>query len=496
MISIAPDGTQYQVLTDFEIDSSFQEILTATKNAKLHSQEIVVVQGLGFVGTALASVVANCTNDDGKQSYFVIGVDLNTENSYWKIGKILEGKSPIGSPDPQINSAIHNAVYVNKNLTATASLSAYEIADVIVVDIPLDVKNIDNFKKEDIQINIDSFSDSIRTIGKRMMPDALVLIETTVPVGTTKKIVLPILEEERRKRGITSEVLLAHSYERVMPGPNYFDSIRNFWRVMSAVNDNSKVAAEKFLNKIINTEKYPLTKLEDTYSSELAKILENSYRAMNIAFMYEWTLMAENIGVNLFAVVEAIKMRKGTHDNIRYPGFGVGGYCLTKDSFLAQWSLENLFHSQIELSMTVAALRINYNMPLHVLDMMSEYFQNNTNILRVLLCGISYLPNLSDTRNSPSQVFVEGAIQKGIKINLHDPHVHKWFEKPDLEINNTLDKFSDLDCMIFAVGHQEYLRYEIKTFRKVLKPGALVIDAQNVLNDKLAIDLHNAGYKV
>ena len=118
-----------------------------------------------------------------------------------------------------------------------------------------------------------------------------------------------------------------------MPGKNYFDSIVNYWRVYAGIDDESAKKCEKFLKKIINTKDYPLTRLSDTTSSETAKVLENSYRAANIAFIEEWGRFAEDIGIDIFEIIESIRMRP-THSNIRQPGFGVGGYCLTKDPIL------------------------------------------------------------------------------------------------------------------------------------------------------------------
>ena len=100
--------------------------------------------------------------------------------------------------------------------------------------------------------------------------------------------------------------------------------------------------------------------------------MENSFRALNIAFIYEWALLAENIGINLFKVIDSIKKRKGTHDNMMKPGFGVGGYCLPKDGLLAQWSIENIFHiSNLKLKMTIEALQINDKMPLHAQSLLT-----------------------------------------------------------------------------------------------------------------------------
>jgi len=109
-----------------------------------------------------------------------------------------------------------------------------------------------------------------------------------------------------------------------MPGPDYIDSIQNFYRVYSGIDENSADSVEQFLKTIISTKDYPLTRLGSTNATEMAKVLENSYRAMNIAFTVEWSRFAEEAGVNLYEVVDAIRMRP-THRNLMYPGIGVGG---------------------------------------------------------------------------------------------------------------------------------------------------------------------------
>ena len=148
-----------------------------------------------------------------------------------------------------------------------------------------------------------------------------------------------------RKRNLSSDkIKIGHSYERVMPGPGYIDSIQNFFRVYSGVDKKSADAVESFLHTIIQTDEYPLTRLGNTNATEIAKVLENSYRAMNIAFAVEWSRFAEEAGVDLYEVVNAIRLRP-THANLMYPGIGVGGYCLTKDALLASWAKQNLIGS-------------------------------------------------------------------------------------------------------------------------------------------------------
>ena len=148
----------------------------------------------------------------------------------------------------------------------------------------------------------------------------------------------------------TDKVAIGHSYERVMPGPNYVDSIKNFYRVFSGLDEESAIRIESFLRTIISVDKYPLTQLANTQSTEMAKVLENSYRALNISFIVEWSRFAEHADVDLYDVVDAIRKRP-THSNMMYPGIGVGGYCLTKDPLIASWAsqeflIQVLFHSQ------------------------------------------------------------------------------------------------------------------------------------------------------
>ena len=134
----------------------------------------------------------------------------------------------------------------------------------------------------------------------------MILIETTVHPGTTEKIVKRIIKTGLKKRGLSDDNFkLGHSSERVMPGENYIDSIQNFYRVYSGINKKSADETESFLKTIISTEKYPLTRLSSTNASEVEKVLENSYRAVNIAFIEEWSRFAEESGVNLCEIIDS-----------------------------------------------------------------------------------------------------------------------------------------------------------------------------------------------
>jgi UDP-N-acetyl-D-glucosamine dehydrogenase len=259
-------------------------------------KKVVVVQGMGFVGSVMGLVVANALTEE----YAVIGIDLPTVTSYWKICSINEGVFQVLASDPKIPLYYENT-RKKKNYYATYDPYVYQHADVIVVDINLDVKKQSSDKKdlEDYTVDLTPFKKAIESIGKSCKEDVLVLVETTVPPGTSEKVVRPILEDCLQERGLSAEKLkVGHSYERVMPGPKYIDSIQNFYRVFAGTDEKSTDAVETFLRTVIKTDEYPLTRLGNTNATEMAKVLENSFRAMNIAFMVEWSRFAEEAGVD------------------------------------------------------------------------------------------------------------------------------------------------------------------------------------------------------
>ncbi|MEO6846988.1 MAG: nucleotide sugar dehydrogenase, partial [Chthoniobacterales bacterium] len=412
---------------------------------------VVAVQGLGFVGSAVCAAVASVVEKSGSPKYFVIGVDLPTPESFWKVEKINAGEMPFPSADASLSEVIHHAVKKQKNLVAVCDPRVYRLASVIIMDVQLDVAAYPYDGSRNITIETTGFTKAAREIGRHMCEDALVIVETTVPIGTTEHIVAPAIREERKLRGITQPALLAHCYERVMPGANYLKSIRAMSRCYSGVDAPSAEAAGAFLQSITEGSEVKHRRMASSTASEMAKLLENSYRAANIAFIHEWTLLAEKSGVNLWDVVDAIRIRKGTHDNMRYPGFGVGGYCLTKDSLLAQWGGENLLQVDTGLDTTLRALQTNYHMPLHTLDLLRELLGENLKGKSVVLCGISYLPDVGDTRNSPSQIFADAALAAGVKLTLHDPNVSLWPERPDVPFVHNLEAaIATADALVFT----------------------------------------------
>ena len=446
---------------------------------KLHpGKKVVVVQGLGFVGSVMALVVANALTEE----YAVIGIDLPSVPSYWKICSINEGVFPVLASDPKISQYYQNALK-KKNYYATYDPYAYSKADVVIVDINLDVKKESTSTEYDVDLT--PFKKAIESIGNNCKPDVLVLVETTVPPGTSEKIVKPLLKDCLKKRGLSvDEIKVGHSYERVMPGPKYIDSIQNFYRVFAGTDEVSADAVEKFLRTVIKTDEYPLTKLGNTNATEMAKVLENSFRAMNIAFIVEWSRFAEEAGVDLYEVVNAIRMRP-THKNIMLPGLGVGGYCLTKDALLASWARMNLFGSDDPLLQSETGVNINDKMPLYAFQFLQSQLKSSLKDKKVLLLGVSYLNDVGDTRYTPVEGFYDQLQSQGSEIALHDPHVLYWEEK-DLWVNQNLDELlqQQYDIIVITTGHKEYRNNSSLIEKLMQQTSSFIYDTIGVLSNE------------
>ena len=271
-----------------------------------------------------------------------------------------------------------------------------------------------------------------------------------------------------------------------MPGPNYVNSIKNFYGVYSGINAESADAVEEFLKTVISTAEYPLTRLKTTESTEMAKVLENSYRAMNISFVIEWSRFAENAGVDLYEVVDAIRLRP-THANLMYPGIGVGGYCLTKDPLMASWASEEFFGLDSGLESSVKAVERNDKMPMFCFDFVSNILKHyERESTKIGILGVAYGPGIGDTRFSPVEDFYNRLSVRFDYIKCHDPYVSFWAEL-NLEIETSLEDFlgDRFDVIIVTTGHRKYLNNDalyklIERFGK----NAIIIDTVGLLDLK------------
>jgi UDP-N-acetyl-D-glucosamine dehydrogenase len=433
----------------------------------------VAIQGLGFVGAAMAAAVSQAQNESGEPLYDVVGVDLPSPSGRARVDAINGGKFPFETTDMSLSDAIRIG-HETRNLRASIDPDEFEDAAVIVVDIHLDV----DFGAKPPRAKFDNFLAGIRTIAAQAKPGALVLIETTVPPGTTENLIKPEIEKILAARGLDpASVNVAHSYERVMPGRDYLSSITNFWRVYSGCNEASAKACEAFLSSIINVGKYPLTRLKRPVDTETAKVMENSFRAVNIAFLEEWAQFSERAGVDLPSVVQAIRMRP-THQNIMLPGFGVGGYCLTKDPLLVGVGAREFFGLRDAVfPFCEAAVEINARMPRGTLAVLKEALSGLAG-KRILLLGATYREGVADTRYSPSGAFADWLDEEHAVVDVHDPMV-EGMEGSDRAVMRHLPSPDGYDAVVFAVGHDTYRKITPSAWLGEGRP--LVVDANFVL---------------
>jgi UDP-N-acetyl-D-glucosamine dehydrogenase len=508
--SISPEGEKFPLPTEADIPAEMARLIALAQENRKLGREIVGVVGLGFVGAVMAAVVADSKGADGKPGKFVIGMQRPSTRSYWKIPLFNRGVSPVTAEDPEVAPMIRRCVVEQKTMTATFTEEALSLVDVVVVDVQCDYLKEKLGNCREGAADMAALEESLGVIAQHIQPHALVLIETTVPPGTTEQVAYPIMKKIFEKRGIATEPLLAHSYERVMPGRNYVASIRDFWRVCSGTNPESRERVVKFLNEVLNTKQFPLTVLDRPIESETAKIVENSFRATMLAFLDEWSVFAERNGVDLKKVIDAIRVRP-THSNMIFPGPGIGGYCLPKDGGLGVWAYKHIMGFDDDIfRITPLAVDINDTRSLRVPQMVRDALRNmNTQVAsaEVLILGASYREDVGDSRYSGSEIIVRKLAEMGADVRVHDPYLEHWWEleaqdsypkvgyswarffhrqEPLRNLRMEKDLWAAMkgaDALVLAVRHAEYLKLEPDAvFKAVGKPFAIV-DCFCILDD-------------
>lgn len=510
--SISPNGEEFPLPVKADYIKELKRIEKLVVQARKDKKEIVVVMGLGFVGAVMAAIVADTKDKKGKSSKFVIGCQRPSSRSYWKIPLINRGEAPVKAEDPEVDILIERCVKKDKTLVATYNSDCLQFADCVVVDVQCDFakKELGNMKSG--EADMAALEDTIRTIGEKIQPGCLVLIETTVAPGTTEFVAWPILKKAFAVRGLKDVPLLAHSFERVMPGKQYVASIRDFWRVCSGCEAVARKRVEKFLHEVLNTKDFPLTVMDRPIESETTKIVENSYRATILAYLNEWSIFAERNGVDLIKVINAIKMRP-THSNMIFPGPGIGGYCLPKDGGLGYWAYKHILgfeDGDKVFRLTPAAIDINDTRALHVAELTRDALRNMGRYIagsKVLLCGASYRQDVGDTRYSGSEMVVRKLTEMSAELHVHDPYVDHWYELEEQDtypspgsswkrffrsqetLKNTIVEkdlkkaLKGVEAVILAVPHTHYLNLKPEDIVKWAGGSIAVIDAFGILTD-------------
>ena len=410
-------------------------------------EAVLAVVGLGYVGLPLAVEMA-------KAGHRVVGIDVSAE----KVELLNGGTSYI--PDVPTDEL---APLVERGLIeATTDFSRVAEADAVAICVPTPLNET---KEPDTSY----MEDATRAIAPHLHPDMLVTLESTTYPGTTEEIIQPILESGGLKVG--TDLFLAFSPERVDPGNPVYQT-RNTPKVVGGVTPRCTELAVALYGRYIDT----IVPVSTTRVAEMSKLLENTFRGVNIALMNELLMLCERMDINLWEVIEAAKTKPFGFMPF-YPGPGLGGHCIPIDPFYLSWKAREFdFRTEfIDLSG-----RINENMPYYVITRLMDAMNRQRKPLagsRVLMLGVAYKADIDDMRESPAIRIAELLLEKEADLVYHDPYVDRFVadgvEVPQVDL--TAEEIAAADVALIVTAHRA-VDYEM-----VVKNAKLVFDTRNAL---------------
>lgn len=405
------------------------------------------VVGLGYVGLPLALAFA-------KAGFHVIGVDVAQE----KVEALKAGRSYVEDvADDTLKEHLENGRFY-----PTTSYQLLSDADAISICVPTPLTKT---KDPDISYIIHAAENiaSLGVIGK------LIVLESTTYPGTTEEIILPRLKRELAEAG--DDFFLAFSPERIDPGRTDY-TIYTTPKVIGGVTSACLQIAIKLYGQIVE-QPVPVS---SPSTAEMVKILENTFRAVNIGLINETALMCDKLGIDVWEVVEAAKTKPYGFMPF-YPGPGLGGHCIPVDPHYLSWKLKTLNFTArfIEL-----ATEVNGFMPSHVINKVVfalNHYKKALNGSRILILGVAYKPNVSDTRESPALDIIQGLQQYGAQIHYHDPYVDSLQidETTMTSISLSEEMVAWSDCVLIITNHDEY------DWQWVAKNASVIVDTRNAI---------------
>jgi UDP-N-acetyl-D-mannosaminuronic acid dehydrogenase len=430
----------------------------------------VAVIGMGYVGIPVAVLLAEAGFD-------VTGLQRRSKRSGWKIDWLNEGRCPI-SNEPELPEILKRTVTEGK-FRATDDYSVLKGMEIIFIDVqtPVDDSHIPQYE---------SLKEVCQIVGKYLAPGKIVVIESTVAPGTTENLVKPILEQESHlKAGLPLGFGLCFSYERVMVGRLVHNN-REYPKIVGGIDGESTAIATEIYKKIVKGGVYGT----DLMTAEISKTVENAYRDVQIAFANEIALICESMGVNVYDVRKFVNgLPDDTSEphanpvrNMHFPGAGVGGHCLPKDSWLLIHGYENHAPNKdgYRPSILIEARHINDWMPIHMADLLETALKEANKSLQASTIGVlgyAFLENSDDARNTPTVPFLRELEKRGARYRIHDPFV-KYDN--DYQIESNIDSaLKDCDAVVLMTKHDEYMSLDPGKFESLLKTK-VIIDGRNL----------------
>lgn len=421
---------------------------------------------MGYVGIPAAALFADV---DG---FEVTGIQRRSQRSGWRIEYLNEGKNPIGGNEPGLSELIERVVKERHSFRVTDDYSIMKDMDYILIDVqtPTDATHVPRYE---------SLREVSVLVGKHLRKGATVIIESTCAPGTTTYIVKPIIEEHS---GLTAgqDFHLVFSYERVMVGRLLYNII-NYPRIVGGLTPECTERGMWLYKHIVKERLLPT----DPLTAEMAKVVENTYRDVNVAFANEVALACESLGVNVFEMrelVNSLPFNSNAYRDLHIPGAGVGGHCLPKDPWLLKYGVDTYGTSQVDFPVVQASRQINVFMPQHTVQLAIGALSQQVKIAPkeqiIAVLGVAFLENADDTRNTPTVDVIEALKERNYQVRAHDPHVNQRdFEYPlsaDLE-----EVVAGADAIILVTKHKEYQDADLSHLGELMRHRILV-DGRNV----------------
>nr|HID12276.1 nucleotide sugar dehydrogenase [Anaerolineae bacterium] len=412
----------------------------------------VAIIGLGYVGLPLATAFA-------RAGFRITGVDIDQR----KVDAITAGRSYIlDVADRDLAPHVQSG-----RLTATSDYDVLREVDAMFICVPTPY---DAQRAPDLSY----IRAASRGIRPRLRPGQLVVLQSTTYPGTTEEIVQPILEQSGLKAG--EDFYLAFSPERIDPGNKQWTAY-NTPKVVGGITPECTQLAADLLRQM----GAPVHLVSSPRAAELTKLLENTFRAVNIALVNELALLAERMGIDFWEVVEAARTKPFGFMPFT-PGPGVGGHCIPVDPYYLSWKAReyDFYTKFIEL-----AAEVNQAMPYHAVNLVAEALSRQGYPLqgaRVLVLGVAFKPDIDDARNSPAERVIELLLSRGARVRYHDPYVPRFqvgndvFHRETVVLESvplTEEEIGAADCVVIVTGHRS-LDYE-----HVVKHANLVVDTCN-----------------
>ncbi|MHA1722236.1 MAG: nucleotide sugar dehydrogenase [Candidatus Baldrarchaeia archaeon] len=434
--------------------SIIQELLKKIQNRSLQ----LAVLGSGYVGLPTAALFA----DAGFQ---VVAIDVKPEI----ICTVNNGVSPVN--EPGLSDLVSRNVKAGKLRASLNSDINLKEADVAIISVQTPI--YDNKKP-----NLSYLEKALEDVAKAMKKGMLIVVSSTVPPGATTTFIKPKLESSSGLKA-DADFYLAYVPERITPGNAIKEFVENP-RLIGGIGPNSiKVAAELFrtvCKKVIET---------DAITAEIAKLAENTYRDINVAFANQLALLCEQYGADVKKVIELAN----THPrvNIHVPGPGVGGPCLTKDPYLL------ISKAKLEENIVEMVRRINDYMPRHIVEMTIQALESvgkNVNECKIAVLGTAYKADVDDSRLSPSKPIIQQLLSLGAKVVAYDPYCQESFGAEKAE--NLQEVIRNADCIIIVTDHTEFKKMDLLKLKECMRENPVIVDGRRIIDPAKA---KNASFK-